>query len=95
MCDFEQDTPINEPECGYLSEAELDAMTVEELEAALALALDSMTEETYDGDVISRYLDALERKAPTPLILPFCRKCRHSRRSAGRATVGSVLAGCC
>lgn len=66
MCDFEQDTPINEPECGYLSEAELDAMTVEELEAALALALDSMTEETYDGDVISRYLDALERKAPMP-----------------------------
>lgn len=66
MRDFEQDTPINEPECGYLSEAELDAMTVEELEAALALALDSMTEETYDGDVISRYLDALERKAPMP-----------------------------
>ena len=66
MRDFEQDTPINEPEYGYLSEAELNAMTVEELEAALALALDSMTEETYDGDVISRYLDALERKEPMP-----------------------------
>ena len=66
MCDFEQDTPIIEPECGYLSETELDALTVEELEAALALALDSMTEETYDGDVISRYLDALERKEPMP-----------------------------
>lgn len=66
MCDFEQDTPIIEPECGYLSETELDAMTVEELEAALALALDSMTEETYDGDVISRYLEALERKEPMP-----------------------------
>lgn len=66
MRDFKQNTPIHEPECGYLSEAELDAMTVEELEAALALALDSMTEETYDGDVISRYLDALERKAPMP-----------------------------
>lgn len=66
MRDFEQDPPIHNAACDYLSEAELDALTAEELESALAVALDSMTEETYDGDMIARYLDALERKAPMP-----------------------------
>lgn len=68
MRDTEQDPPIHNAACDYLSEAELDALTAEELESALAVALDSMTEETYDGDVISRYLDALERKAPMPTV---------------------------
>lgn len=66
MCSFEENTPRSDDAREYLSEAELDAMTVEELEAALALALASMTEETYDGGVIDRYLDALERKDPMP-----------------------------
>ena len=66
MRDLEQNTSIHNSSYGYLSEAELDALTAEELESALALALDSMTEETYDGDVIARYLEALERKAPMP-----------------------------
>lgn len=67
MSNFKQNFPLNEPCHGeYLTEAELDAMTVEELEAALAMALDSMAEVTYDGDVISRYLDALDRKDPIP-----------------------------
>lgn len=54
MRDLEQNTSIHNSSYGYLSEAELDALTAEELESALALALDSMTEETYDGDVIAR-----------------------------------------
>ena len=67
MSDFKQTPPLEQPDDGwYLSDAEMDAMTVEELEAAFALALDSMTEETYDGEVISRYLDALDRKDPMP-----------------------------
>lgn len=60
MRNFEQGPPIYAPTGDYLSGAELDALTGEELEAVLALALDSMTEEMCDGDVIARYLDALD-----------------------------------
>lgn len=66
MGDFNETDSLNEPGSVYLSETELDAMTTEELEAALALALDSMTDQSYDGNVISAYLDALERKSPMP-----------------------------
>ena len=67
MSDFEQTSPLDTPDDGwYLSDAEMDAMTADELEAAFALALDSMTEDTYDGEVISRFLDAMDRKDPMP-----------------------------
>ena len=40
MSDFKQTPPLEQPDDGwYLSDAEMDAMTVEELEAAFALAL--------------------------------------------------------
>lgn len=46
------------------SRKELDAMSVEELSRALEEAFDSMTDETYDDDIISAYLEALDRKDP-------------------------------
>lgn len=50
-----------------LSPEDLDAMSPSQLADALERALDDMTEETYDEEVIQRYLDALEQKAPVPL----------------------------
>ena len=41
-------------------------MTAAQLEAELEAALEAMTEEEYDPAVIDAYLDALDRKAPTP-----------------------------
>ncbi len=49
-----------------LSPEDLDAMSPSQLADALERALDDMTEETYDEEVIQRYLDALEQKAPVP-----------------------------
>lgn len=108
MRDLEQNTSIHNSSCDYLSEAELDALTAEELESALALALDSMTEETYDGDVIARYLDALERKAPMPPVpdvnasyaafwqnMQSCtpgRRTRSRRKHLGRVLLAAILA---
>ena len=46
------------------SRKELDTMSVEELSRALEEAFDSMTDETYDDDIISAYLEALDRKDP-------------------------------
>lgn len=66
MRDLGQADSLNGPDSVRLSEAELDAMTVEELEAALAIALNSMADKSYDREVISAYLDALERKDPMP-----------------------------
>lgn len=45
-------------------EAMLDSMSAADLANALEHALDSMTEETYDGELVSEFLDALDRKAP-------------------------------
>ena len=108
MRDLEQNTSIHNSSYGYLSEAELDALTAEELESALALALDSMTEETYDGDVIARYLDALERKAPMPPVpdvdasyaafwqnMQSCtpgRRTRNRWKRPGRVLLAAILA---
>ena len=50
-----------------LSPEDLDAMSPSQLADALERALDDMTEETYDEEVIQRYLDALEQKTPVPL----------------------------
>ena len=41
-------------------------MTAAQLERELEAALEAMTEEEYDPAVIDAYLDALDRKAPTP-----------------------------
>ena len=49
-----------------LSPEDLDAMSPSQLADALERALDDMTEETYDEEVIQRYLDALEQKMPVP-----------------------------
>lgn len=49
-----------------LSPEDLDAMSPSQLADALERALDDMTEETYDEEVIQRYLDALEQKTPVP-----------------------------
>lgn len=66
MSDFKEIDSLNGPDSVCLSQEDLDAMTAEELEAALALVLDSMTDQSYDGDAISAYLNALERKSPMP-----------------------------
>ena len=58
-----QEQPKN-PHGVVPSRKELDAMSVEELSRALEEAFDSMTDETYDDDIISAYLEALDRKDP-------------------------------
>lgn len=45
----------------------LESMSPSELAEAMELALDGMTEETYDPEVMDAYLDALDRKAPLPV----------------------------
>lgn len=44
----------------------LNSLSVSELADELELALDYMTEETYDPEVVSAYLDAMDAKAPVP-----------------------------
>lgn len=67
MNDFaKKQTSQNSPVNPAISSESLEAMSPVELAEALELALDSMTEETYDPAVIDAYLDALDRKAPMP-----------------------------
>lgn len=56
----------SKPACLDVSPERLAAMSPSELADNMEQALDVMTEETYDPEVISAYLDALERKAPMP-----------------------------
>lgn len=49
-----------------VSRERLAAMSPSELTDAMEQALESMTEETYDPDIISQYLDALDQKSPMP-----------------------------
>lgn len=49
-----------------VSSDRLNAMSEQELVDEMEKALDSMTEDDYDPEVISAYLDALDRKAPIP-----------------------------
>lgn len=58
--------PQNGPGSGKPSTESLDSISPVELADALEQALDSMTEETYDPQLIDAYLDALEQKAPIP-----------------------------
>ena len=55
-----------EPVCLDVSPEKLETMSPSELAEAMELALDTMTDETYDSAVIDAYLDALDRKAPMP-----------------------------
>ena len=55
-----------ETEHWNISREQLDKMSPSELAEAMEQALDDMTEETYDPEVIQAYLDALERKTPVP-----------------------------
>lgn len=53
-------------DCLDVSPERLNPMTAAQLERELEAALEAMTEEEYDPAVIDAYLDALDRKAPTP-----------------------------
>jgi hypothetical protein len=67
MNDFEKkQASQNKPASEAVSTESLKAMSPAELADALELALDSMTEENYDPDLIDAYLDALDQKAPMP-----------------------------
>ena len=67
MKDFmEKQASQNKPDSEVLSTERLKAMSPVELADALELALDSMTEENYDPDLIDAYLDALDEKVPVP-----------------------------
>ena len=57
---------MREPTCLDVSPEKLEAMSPSELAEAMEMALDIMTDETYDSTVIDAYLDALDRKAPMP-----------------------------
>ncbi len=52
--------------CLNVSPDRLNKMSASELADAMEEALDLMTEETYDPNVINAYLDALERRVPVP-----------------------------
>ncbi len=54
------------PSCLDISPDRLNKMSPSELADAMEEALDFMTEETYDPDVISAYLDALDQRIPIP-----------------------------
>ncbi len=58
--------PQNRPDRGAMSTESLETMSPAELADALESALDSMTEESYDPELIDAYLDALDQKAPMP-----------------------------
>ena len=67
MNDFEKkQASQNKPASEAVSTENLKAMSPAELADTLELALDSMTEENYDPDLIDAYLDALDQKAPMP-----------------------------
>lgn len=57
-------TPLVGPWNGEISTESLAELSPVELADALETMLDSMSEETYDPDLITVYLDALEKKAP-------------------------------
>jgi len=57
-------TPSNGPK----SQNQLDVMSSLEIANALEQALDEMTEDSYDTDLIDAYIDALNRKVPLPEI---------------------------
>lgn len=54
------------PSCLDISPERLNRMSPSELADAMEEALDFMTEEDYDSDVISAYLEALDRVSPIP-----------------------------
>lgn len=67
MNDFvEKQDPQSKPIGGAISKESLNAMSSVELADALESALDSMSTENYNPDLINTYLDALEQKAPIP-----------------------------
>ena len=45
---------------------ELDSMSVEELKEELEILLSEMDEDSFDGDLLDVYLDAIDRKDPQP-----------------------------
>ncbi len=48
---------------------ELDSMSVEELKEELEILLSEMDEDSFDGDLLDVYLDAIERKDPQPPVM--------------------------
>lgn len=60
----EKDTPLIGPWSGGPSTEGFDQASPVELADALEQLLDSMSEETYDPELVAAYLDALEKKAP-------------------------------
>ena len=64
--EYEHNETSAESEHWHISREQLERMSPSELAEAMEQALDDMTEETYDPEVIQPYLDALERKTPVP-----------------------------
>ena len=64
--EYEHNETSAESEHWHISREQLERMSPSELAEAMEQALDDMTEETYDPEVIQAYLDALERKTPVP-----------------------------
>jgi hypothetical protein len=52
--------------CLDVSPERLNAMSIDQLTAAMEQAMDAMTEETYDSTVIDAYLDAIDHKSAIP-----------------------------
>lgn len=67
MKDFnEKKFPQNRPDGGEISTESFASLSPEELASAMERMLDNMTEEDYDPELLSAYLDALDEKAPMP-----------------------------
>ncbi len=62
----DKQTPLVRPWDGETSTQHLENSSPVELADALEDMLDSMTEESYDPELVAAYLDALEKKAPMP-----------------------------
>lgn len=49
-----------------ISQCKLEKMTLSEIANALEQALDQMSQDTYDADLINAYIDELNRRSPLP-----------------------------
>ncbi|MDO4566773.1 MAG: DUF4367 domain-containing protein [Oscillospiraceae bacterium] len=63
--DNSKNQPVK-PVCMDVSADRLSSLSVSELADNMELALDYMTEETYDAEIISAYIEAMDHKSPMP-----------------------------
>ncbi len=72
-------------------EKELDSMSVEELKEELGILWDEMDEDSFDGELLEEYLNAIESKEPLPKLMDKDKAYKLIlKRSKERAASGKV-----